>query len=69
MKSGEIREQMVQIESAETPRNLSPSEADRANIRAQKQLTLAVLEVAFQLAYISENIGGYVQVSHKDDET
>ena len=55
MKSEEIKELMAQVESTEIPRNLSPSEADRANIRSQKQLTLAVLEVALQLA----DIAGY----------
>lgn len=54
MKSVEIRELMAQVESEEVPRNLSPSESDRAQIRSRKQLTLAVLEVALQLASISE---------------
>ncbi len=55
MKSEEIREQMVQIESAEVPLNLRPTEMDREQIRAQKQFTLAVLEVAFQLACLNES--------------
>jgi len=54
MKSEEIREQMAQIESAEVPLNLRPTEMDHEQIRAQKQLTLAVLEVALQLSIIVE---------------
>lgn len=49
MKSNEIRELMAQIESTEIPLNLRPSDTDREVIRAQRQLTLAVLEVALQL--------------------
>jgi len=55
MKSHEIRELMAQIESEEIPRNLSPSESDRAQIRSRKHLALAVLEVALQLADIVED--------------
>ncbi len=54
MKSVEIREQMAQIESTEIPLNLRPSDTDREVIKAQRQLTLAVLEVALQLANIME---------------
>ena len=54
MNSKEIREQMAQIESAEAPLNLRPTEMDREQIRAQRQLTLAVLEVALQLATLQE---------------
>jgi len=55
MKSGEIRELMAQVESTEIPINLRPSDTDRESIRAQRQLTLAVLEVALQLAGLREN--------------
>lgn len=65
MRPEEIREQMAQIESAEVPLNLRPTEMDRAQIRAQKQLTLAVLEVAVQLAtmqeYTLENIDNAIR--------
>ncbi len=54
MKSEEIRELMARVESTETPINLRPSDTDREAIRAQRQLTLAVLEVAFQLATLQE---------------
>jgi hypothetical protein len=56
MNSKEIREQMAQVESAETPFNLSPSGVDRETIRAQRQLTLAVLEVALQLSVIDQTL-------------
>jgi len=54
MNSKEIRELMAQVESVDTPRNLSPSEVDRGSMRSRKQLTLAVLEVALQLACSNE---------------
>ena len=59
MKSEEIRYLMTQIESAEIPLNLRPTEVDRELVRAQNQLTLAVLEVALQLACSNERKGGY----------
>lgn len=55
MKSHEIRELMAQVESTEIPLNLRPSDTDRESIRAQRQLTLAVLEVALQLATLQEH--------------
>ena len=55
MKSVEISELMAQVESTEIPLNLRPSDTDREVIRAQRQLTLAVLEVALQLASLREN--------------
>jgi DNA-binding transcriptional MerR regulator len=55
MNSKEIRELMAQVESTEVPINLRPSDTDREAIRAQRQLTLAVLEVALQLATLQED--------------
>jgi hypothetical protein len=55
MNRTEIKEKIKELQEIAPGMNLSPSQVDRESIRSRKQLTLAVLEVALQLADIVED--------------